>query len=249
MEKVNFLIAGTQKGGTASMHKYLKQHPQICVSDTKEIHFFDKDNFFTEKSDIEQSYTFYHTHFSPKSHHKVFGEATPKYMYDEEAIQRIYQYNPNMKFILLLRNPIDRAYSHWNMGRDMGREKEDFTTVIKKEILEINSNIPKKNRKYSYIDRGFYAKQIKSILSYFPKDNVCIINSSDLQSNPLNTLNTIYSFLNITDKQNINKKALNKREYMSPISIEDKIFLKNIFKADIKELEILLKKDYSEWID
>ncbi len=248
MDKVNFLIAGTQKGGTASMHKYLKQHHKICVSDKKEIHFFDRNKFFTADQDIAQNYKFYHTHFSPKPHHKFFGEATPRYMYDEESIKRISEYNADMKFIILLRNPIERAYSHWNMMRDMGFEKKDFSTVIKEEIVEIKASIPKKNRKHSYIDRGFYSEQLKILWSYFPKENICIVNSSDLQQEPLIALNKVFDFLNIPKRSDIKTKALNKREYLSPISKENQRLLSEIFKHDIEELENYLKADYSHWL-
>lgn len=247
MEKVNFLIAGTQKGGTASMHKYLKQHPDVCVSDIKEIRFFVTNKYFTKNQNIEQNYLNYHTGFSPKSKHKVFGEATPKYMYDEEAVKRIAAYNPDMKFILLLRDPIERAYSHWNMFRDMGKEKDDFSTVIRIENLEIKDLVPKQNRKYSYIDRGFYSEQIKFLWKYFPKENICIIKSNDLQSKPLQTLNIVFDFLNISKFTDIKIKALNKREYLSPILIEDRKYLQDVFKEDIKELETILETNYSEW--
>ena len=121
--KVGFLIAGTQKGGTSALDAYLREHPDICMANQKEVHFFDNEAIFNgDNSD----YAVYHAAFSLKTSQQLLGESTPIYMYWHAAPKRIWQYNPDMKFLIMLRNPIDRAYSHWNMERGRKRDSLSF---------------------------------------------------------------------------------------------------------------------------
>ena len=99
--QIGFIICGTQKGGTTALDRYLRMHPEICMADKKEVHFFDNDNFFIDK---KPDYLKYHLNFSPRDHHKIIGEATPIYMYWKNSIKRIHNYNPDMKLIAVLRN-------------------------------------------------------------------------------------------------------------------------------------------------
>ena len=133
--KIGFIICGTQKGGTTALDRYLRLHPEICMANKKEVHFFDSDKYFQKQN---PDFSKYHFHFNPKDHHKIIGEATPIYMYWENAIKRIHNYNPNMKLIAVLRNPTARAFSHWNMERDKGRENRTFLTAILDEDSKIS---------------------------------------------------------------------------------------------------------------
>src|SRR3954467_8830385 len=99
--KVSFVIGGTQKGGTSALDSFLRQHPQICMPKSrKEIHFFDLETNFGARP----SYRKYHENFRPGPEHLAIGEATPIYMYWEPAPHRIWSYNSEMKWILVLRN-------------------------------------------------------------------------------------------------------------------------------------------------
>ena len=105
-------------------------------------------------------------------HSQVIGEATPIYMYWNKSIERIYVYNPQIKLIIILRNPIDRAFSHWNMERDKGRESRTFLKAILDEESKINSPNYSQNKILSYLDRGYYSQQIKNIYNYFNKRSI-----------------------------------------------------------------------------
>jgi hypothetical protein len=118
-EKVAFVIAGTQKGGTTALASYLYEHPEIGMPTVKEVHFFDTEDHFAS---AEVDYAKYHAYFDPAVRKRLLGDATPIYMYWDAAPPRIWQYNPAMKLILLLRNPITRAYSQWNMERERGSD-------------------------------------------------------------------------------------------------------------------------------
>ena len=125
--RIDFIIAGTQKGGTTALYEYFRLHQNICMADKKELHFFDEDRYFEKKN---PNYSKYHRYFSPNEHSQIIGEATPIYMYWNKSIERIHVYNPKIKLIIILRNPIDRAFSHWNMERDKGRESRTFLKAI-----------------------------------------------------------------------------------------------------------------------
>eukprot|EP01034_Spumella_vulgaris_P023909 gene23910-30188_t len=107
-------LAGAQKAGTTTLHSALSHHPDLYLSTPKEIHFFDNDAAFA--SDLPD-YSFYDAHFSKATARQQCGEATPAYIFHAQAAHRIKAYNPGMKWLVSLRNPIDRAFSHWNMER------------------------------------------------------------------------------------------------------------------------------------
>ncbi len=128
--QVSFVIGGTQKGGTSALDSFLRQHPQICMPETrKELHFFDREENFKRKP----AYKKYHGNFRPNSEHRAIGEATPIYMYWNAAPQRIAAYNPEMKWIITLRDPVDRAYSAWNMETKRDAENLSFADAIARE--------------------------------------------------------------------------------------------------------------------
>lgn len=185
IKKVGFVIAGTQKGGTSALDAYLREHPEICMADKKEVHFFDTEKYF-QKEKVD--YSVYHSFFSPKSSHTLLGETTPIYMYWYDSPRRIWQYNPSMKIIVILRNPIRRAYSHWNMERDRKADTVSFWEAIQHESNRCREALPYQHRVYSYVDRGFYSEQLRRVWTYFPKNQTLILKSEDLKANPRETL-------------------------------------------------------------
>src|SRR5438270_7515149 len=127
--KVDFVIGGTQKGGTSALASFLRQHPQICMPEKKELHFFDDEENFRRRP----SYRAYHAHFQPRQDQRRCGEATPIYMYWDPAPVRIWEYNPEMKWIVILRDPAERAFSAWRMEKARERESLAFDEAIDRE--------------------------------------------------------------------------------------------------------------------
>ena len=242
--RIDFIIAGTQKGGTTALDKYLRRHQNICMADKKEVHFFDKDRYFEKKS---PNYSKYHKYFSPNDYSQVIGEATPIYMYWNKAIERIHIYNPQIKLIIILRNPIDRAFSHWNMERDKGRESRKFLTAILDEDSKINSPNYSQNKILSYLDRGHYSQQIKNIYNYINKNQLLILRNEDLRENPDNTLMNIADFLSIPPFDPVYHKEVNSRSYPHKMSKEELTFLKNFYQEEFSSLENILGWDLSSW--
>lgn len=242
---VDFLICGTQKGGTTALDAYLREHPEICMANQKEVHYFDNEKHFANGI---PDYSKYHAFFSPKKTHKVLGESTPIYMYWNEAPKRIFEYNPKMKIIIILRNPIDRAYSHWNMERSRNADNLSFRDAITTEKERCREALPYPHRVFSYVDRGHYLYQLQRIWEYFPKERVLILKHEDLKQNPNYTLNQVSKFLGTAQFNNIENKNVHSLPYMSQMSTEEKDFLKSIFETEIKELEEKLQWNCSDWL-
>lgn len=242
---VDFVLCGTQKGGTTALDAYLREHPELCMANRKEVHFFDNEEHFANRN---PDYSKYHAYFSPKKTHKVLGEATPIYMYWDESPKRIFKYNPEMKLIIILRNPIERAYSHWNMERSRNADNLSFRDAINTENERCREALPYQHRVFSYIDRGHYVDQLRKIWEYFPREQVLVLKNEDLKQNPYDTLNQVANFLGVTQFNNIEGKNVHSRPYESHISPEEKTFLKAIFDPEIKELEAELQWDCSEWL-
>jgi len=243
--KVDFVICGTQKGGTTALHAYLEEHPDICMADKKEIHFFDNEEHF---SNGKPDYSKYHVWFSPKKSHNLLGEATPIYMYWNESPRRIWEYNPNMKLIVVLRNPIERAHSHWNMERSKNAEHLSFLEAIKTEQERCRVALPQQHRVYSYIDRGFYMEQLRRVWSYFTKNRVLVMKIEDLKGAPEQTLNRVSEFLEVRRFTNVVSKNVHSRPYVTSMSEKEREYLRAIFEPEIKELETELNWNCRNWL-
>lgn len=244
--KVNFLIAGAQKSGTSALDSYLREHPEICMANSKEAHFFDNDNLF--QTQIVTDYSIYHSFFNPTEKHKILGEATPIYMYCYDAPRRIWQYNSSMKLVIILRNPVDRAFSHWNMQRDRGIDKLSFLESIETERERCREALPQQHPRFSYVDRGFYVEQLRRVWHFFPKSQTLIIRNEDLKNNPINTLNKVYDYLGVSQVDTKNIRDIHSRGYGSTMSTTERKVLQSIYENEIKELEKLLDWDCSDWI-
>src|SRR6266700_94646 len=123
VEKLDFLVAGAQKSGTTALNYYLKRHPQIALPIKKELHFFDNDELFAGGN---VSYEPLHEMFQPARPGSIAGENTPIYLYWLPALPRIRDYNPAMKFFVILRHPIERAFRLFPRERFLVIKYEEF---------------------------------------------------------------------------------------------------------------------------
>src|SRR4051794_30084604 len=242
--RVNFVIGGTQKGGTSALDSFLRQHPQVCMpKSTKEIHFFDQEKNLS----TGPSYLKYHDNFQPQPAHIAIGEATPIYMYWESAPYRIWSYNPEMKWILVLRNPVERAFSAWNMEKERGEEPLSFAEAIVREPARCRKALPLQHRIFSYIDRGFYAHQVRRIFNIFGRDQCLILLNEDLKTNHSATMSKVFAFLGVDDSFLPKPAKVFQQNYKRPLKRELSEKLTEIFYFDIKELEHLIGRDLSRW--
>ena len=200
----DFIILGTEKGGTSSLYRYLIQHPLINSSVTKEINYFNKY--------YDRGLNWYRVCF-PFKFQKFFtknfltGEASVRYFDHPHAPERIKQLIPNVKFIILLRNPIDRAYSQHSMVVRGGNEKLTFEQAIKDEkdrtSNEYEKMITDKNYysdtyfRHAYLNRGIYFDKLKRWMDVFPKEQFLIMHSKDFFDNPSKIYQKTLDFLNM----------------------------------------------------
>ncbi len=207
--------------------------------------FFDNENIFNSNT---PDYSYYHSYFSPQLEHTMVGEATPIYMYWNDAPKRMWQYNPDMKLIILLRNPIDRAYSYWNMEHSRNTDSSSFWNAIQNEQERCREALPYQHRFYSYIDRGFYLMQLRKLWTYFPKDRVLIIKNEYLKNQRHKALRDVCEFLKVDHFNNVENKNVHSLSYESKMNEKERKYLRSIFEYEISEIVRVLGRNYSDWL-
>lgn len=187
---VNFLLLGVQKGGTSSFFSYLIQHPKIKFGFQKEIHYFDLH--------YDKGVDWYHSTFPLNTGEEyLLGDFTPSYLYLNYLPERVFRYNTNLKFIVLLRNPVERAYSHYKMNINLGIEKFSFENALKAEKMRLLFGNNHNKIAFSYKDRGYYLHQITNWFKYFPVENFLFIESSSFFKDTQYWLSKAFAFLGI----------------------------------------------------
>ncbi|MDM8522378.1 sulfotransferase [Desulfococcaceae bacterium HSG8] len=184
----DFVIIGAQKSGTTSLYSYLIQHPCVRPGYKKEVHFFDNPDHFRKGAG------WYRAHFPSDLPRRIrseaaaiTGEATPSYLCHPDVPARMYQVIPHAKFIVLLRNPVYRAYSHYNHRVKHGTETLPFEAALKKNSEKFSS----------YLARGIYADQLERWMRIFPREQFLILGSEDFFRNPEDALLRVVSFLDL----------------------------------------------------
>lgn len=253
---VNFLIVGTQKGGTTALAKFLAQHPEICFAPVKEVHFFDGVDY-DRGWDQTQLNHHYQKSFPNWQGQKIVGEATPIYMYLPFVAERIYHYNPQMKLIFLLRDPVERAISHYQMELGRGLERLPLPLAIALEPYRLRRdrhNLQEKSslRCHSYVDRGFYARQIINMQQYFPPSQMLFIKTTDLRQKHQEVLQNIYSFLGLVDRSLMPEPELVfKQENYPKFHPVSYALTKYYLQQKFRQANLLLSKtiswDIGEW--
>jgi hypothetical protein len=193
--RVDFLIAGAQKGGTTALFSYLSEYPDIALGEPKEVHFFDDESQDWSAPD----YAAYHAHF-PAARGRPCGEATPIYLYWRSSLERIAVYNPGMKLVAVLRDPVERAWSHWRMEYARGAETRPFAWCIREGRQRLFEAEPWGfHREFSYVERGFYGEQLERASALFGRERVLALRSQDLRADPAAALSAVRSFLGLPD--------------------------------------------------
>jgi len=185
-----FIIAGAMRCGTTSLNGYLREHPQVAVSQPKEVHFFDLH--------YDEGLEWYRGHFPEPGPAVAIGEATPDYLYHQEAVARIAASIPEVKLIVMLRNPVDRAYSHYWHNRSRGRETLGFEAALDAEPGRLAEG-PEPRRIFSYADKGRYRAQVERVYATVPPQRVLVRTFEELERNPAAVFVDTCRFLGIDD--------------------------------------------------
>ncbi len=199
----DFIIVGAYKSGTSSLYSYLSQHPEVHPSWHKEVHFFDL-NF-------HKGPMWYRSHFPLTSFLRIkgmiTGEASPYYMFHPHAAKRIKDLLPDIKLIFILRNPVDRAISHYFHEVKANRESLLLEEALEKEKERIDQEYKvllsnplydgQAYQHFSYKKRGIYIDQILEYDNFFFSNQMLFLKSEDLFLNPLMTLKQVFRFIDI----------------------------------------------------
>jgi len=261
----NFIGVGSQRAGTTWLYNCLKEHPQIFLTKKKELHFFDL-NF-------NYNYEDYLHHFDTEEARqaKAIGEITPNYYQYPQALDRIAEFDSEIKIIYIVRNPIERAFSHYQLFSDNHFKGKSFS-----EIIRENKNI---------IDLGLQAKHLSKMKSLFKFQNILVLTYDDLCQNPDLFIRKVFNFLEVDESftptklnKRINRvvlpraqlfftaikmnwfiqwckksvfaekiKNMAKPKKANRIKNDDTRFLRKLFIDDINLLEQSINKDLSTW--
>lgn len=232
---VSFIIAGVQKGGTTALFDYLGEYPDIALPDFKELHFFDDDRRDWDRPD----YADYHARFGDPAG-RPCGEATPIYAYWPNSLERIAAYNPAVKLILVLRDPVQRAWSHWRMEYARGVETHPFAWCIREGRQRLFDADPwGHHREFSYVERGFYGEQIERLYALFPREQALVLTSDRLRAAPGETLGEVRSFLGLGPAPTPAAREVHvgrEMDYPSELTAKDVDHLRAVYAADAERL-------------
>ncbi len=243
---IDFVVAGAQRSGTTTLDRFLRGHASLAMARTwKELHFFDHEAHFR---DAAVDYAAYHANFEPRMPGQLRGESTPSYMYWEPAAARMARYNPALKVIIILCNPITRAHSHWNKKQQRGREPLPFLEALRAEPERARAALPLQVHRTSYADRGFYTSQLRRLWSHFPVEQTLVSRSEQLQAEPEPTLQRVANFLGPIPFPRDAPEAANVRQYERPLSPQEWDYLAGFYAEVIPALERLLGWDCSRWL-
>jgi hypothetical protein len=192
MRLPTFILGGAQKSGTTMLHHYLRAHPDIFIPRRpQELHFFDLDRNYA------RGVEWYARHFAPATAaHRAVGQTSPMYLYAPDAAKRIAGLLPDVKLIFILRNPVDRTYSHYWHEIKKGRETLDFEAALAAEARRLAAGDAAR-RAFSYVDRGRYAAQLQRYFDVFPREHILVLRTEDLGRDPERTLDACARFLGV----------------------------------------------------
>lgn len=242
----NFLILGAQKAGTSSLFKYATQHPQIIPPLRKELEFW--------SLRMQRGLDWYLSQFPaipPGDTTYLSGEACPGYLDHDGSAERVRANFPDIKLVVILRNPVERAYSHYNHWRRRQQETHDFETAIHAKLDRLtsgsNSIIDEKqlwNSPHDYLARGIYVVFLKHWMSIFPRDRFLVLSNDQLNNDPQATLSQLFDFLGLPDSAIQADQRHNVGTY-SPLSPSLRHRLEEFYAPYNQELEAFLGQTFS----
>lgn len=201
----DFLVIGAKRCGTTSLHRYLLQHPRVAAmfpaaERKKGVHYFDRNP--------DRSVSWYRSHFRV-GHRMVAGEASPYYLYHPHAAARAAAVAPDAKLIVLLRDPAERAWSHYRDEVKLGRESLSFADAVAAEpsrtepelerLLADRSYRSVAHEHFTYVSQGLYARHLGRWLEHYPRSQLLVLRSEDLFEDPRATYGAVVRFLGLDE--------------------------------------------------
>lgn len=214
--KLDFTGIGGPRCGSTKISKCLAEHPEICFSQRKELHYFNFDHIY------QQGEKFLRRHFSHCQPGQIKGEWSTDYLYSKKAATRIRAHNPDVKILVCLRHPVERAYSHYLL------QKYSASIMPFQSFLRAVSG----DDKYNYLKLGFYSKHLPTYLSLFPKENICLVIYEEFFKDLAGSIKKLYGFLGVNPNfvppslhENVDYRGKKKFYSLALTSIINKLIL------------------------
>jgi len=242
----DFLVLGAQKAGTTALYEYLRRHPQISGPSWKEVSFFDRH--------WARGESWYRGNFPnvARTRGKHVGEASPSYVFHPLAPQRVEEVVPEARLIVLVRNPVDRALSQYNHEVALGREPLPFEEALDAEEERLRGEqermaadpryFSREWWSHTYKARGRYAEQLERWLAVFPREQLLVLPSDDLGSDPARAHAQVLEFLGASPQRLDSYPRVYEREY-EPMKPETRERLAAEFEEPNRRLYELLGRD------
>ena len=239
MNKPNTFLIGVQKAATTSVYNWLSQHPEVCAPlAMKDISFFTRPMFYKKKG-----INYLLKHYQNCSNKEIISlQGSVHYIFFEDAICRIKKFNPHSKFILILRQPMERAISSYLYAVKFGYENLSFEDALKEESKRMETNDLRIKSECTYINHGFYAHQIKVFLKYFKKEQLKIVFYEDIKDDAEECMKSLYKFLSIEKDFKPDFKTHNKTG-----TLKSK-FIQRLFLGNHRLKNVLVKKILPKFI-
>jgi len=220
MNEVNFIGLGVHKAGTTFIYEMLLQHPEVSFPIQKEIRYFNRylveDPAFSQLNPkFDNNFEWYLSCFGKKSTNHKFGEISPMYFCDPCAPQKIFDTAPNAKLFVVVRNPIDRTFSHFLMN----------TVKFKKSEYKIQDML---NPAYKYIKYSLYGESLERYLMLFPRNQLMVIEHQELINNPIEVLKALCRHIGIDDSSNFKGSEKKINEFSESIIPKLDIFFYSV---------------------
>ncbi len=231
----NFFVVGAGKSGTSSLYYYLDQHPDIFMAHVKEPNFFSAaeirgQKYHYRKIKLIENLDEYLNLFAKADSEKAIGDVSPSYLFRKSAAGNIFNFNPAAKIIMILRNPVTRAYSDYLMDLGGGHYDNSFEDMVFRRI-----NVPQADIYYQIVERGFYYEQVKRYIDLFGKERVKIFLFENLKVDALQVVKTIFAFLGVDSSVKIDV-SLKINPYKSPKGIVKLIYYNQMTRSLTKNL-------------
>ena len=246
----DFIIIGAQKSGTSSLYNYLSRHPQLMASSIKEVHFFDG-GMSPEIDNFEKGEAWYRSHFplTEKVGNCKTYEASPIYLFNPLVPKRIADFLPQVKLIAMLRNPTERAISHYFHVKRNGYESLSLMEALLQEEQRLAAISDRNYRnstfiRHSYKSRGLYKEQLQRFFTYFSPQQMLILNSEAFFSHPTKMLQQVFEFVGVDPFEVRDLRPRNVASNKSRVEPEVYSYLNDYFRPHNRELYDLLGKDY-----
>lgn len=233
----DYLILGAQRAGTTSLYNWLIAHPKVVPAANKEVRYFT----FHEKRGLH----WYGRQLGVRTKHSLHGEAEPNYLFCTHIIPKVRALVPNVKMIVLLRDPVARAFSNWKLMRELGYEKLGFTEALRGEEKRVKGN-EHDWLYHSYKGRGRYAEQLEAWLDAFPLDQFMIIRSEKMFAEPMETYREVLKFLILPDRKPKRFKVWNKKGQRG-LHHKTRDYLRDYFRPYNERLAALLGMEEMGW--